>query len=385
MATIQVFDPALCCSTGVCGVDTDQALITFAADVDWAKQNGAQIERFNLAKQPTAFADNAMVKGFLERSGQEALPLILVNGDIALAGRYPNRTELARWAGVNGSRRSAGLMLRRQSLLLRAPMKFLKGAPRFLFFTGKGGVGKTSIACATAIQLAETGRRVLLVSTDPASNVGQVLGVEIGNKITAIPAVSHLFALEIDPEAAAQAYRDRIVGPVRGKLPEAVVKGIEEQLSGACTTEIAAFDEFTALLTDTEITSAYDHIVFDTAPTGHTIRLLQSARRVEWLSRSRKRRRFVPWSARGPRKAARAVQCRRASPRGWSANTSDPRRSRPEFRPARGGAHPWRTDGNRPHPAIPCRQWPFAERRGRARSARQSDLRTRASGLGRHA
>jgi arsenite-transporting ATPase len=154
-------------------------------------------------------------------------------------------------------------------------MKFLEKAPRFLFFTGKGGVGKTSIACATAIQLAETGRRVLLVSTDPASNVGQVFGANIGDKITAIAAVVGLFALEIDPQAAAQAYRDRIVGPVRGKLPEAVVKGIEEQLSGACTTEIAAFDEFTALLTDTVLTSGYDHIVFDTAPTGHTIRLLQ--------------------------------------------------------------------------------------------------------------
>ncbi|MFZ3178927.1 MAG: arsenical pump-driving ATPase [Methylocystis silviterrae] len=154
-------------------------------------------------------------------------------------------------------------------------MKFLEQAPRFLFFTGKGGVGKTSIACATAIELAETGRRVLLVSTDPASNVGQVFGVDIGDKITAIGAVPNLFALEIDPQAAAQAYRDRIVGPVRSKLPEAVVKGIEEQLSGACTTEIAAFDEFTALLTDAAITSAYDHVVFDTAPTGHTIRLLQ--------------------------------------------------------------------------------------------------------------
>ncbi len=100
MTTIQVFDPALCCSTGVCGVETDQALITFAADVDWAKKNGAQIERFNLTQQPLAFADNVTVKNFLERSGQEALPLILVDGDIALAGRYPNRAELARWAGV---------------------------------------------------------------------------------------------------------------------------------------------------------------------------------------------------------------------------------------------------------------------------------------------
>jgi arsenite-transporting ATPase len=154
-------------------------------------------------------------------------------------------------------------------------MKFLEQPPRFLFFTGKGGVGKTSIACATAIQLAEAGRRVLLVSTDPASNVGQVFGGGIGDKVTAISAVAGLFALEIDPQAAAEAYRDRIVGPVRGKLPDAVVKGIEEQLSGACTTEIAAFDEFTALLTDTELTSCFDHIVFDTAPTGHTIRLLQ--------------------------------------------------------------------------------------------------------------
>ena len=154
-------------------------------------------------------------------------------------------------------------------------LKFLDQPPRFLFFTGKGGVGKTSIACATAIQLADAGQRVLLVSTDPASNVGQVFGISIGNHLTAIPAVPGLAALEIDPQAAAQAYRDRIVSPVRGVLPDAVVKGIEEQLSGACTTEIAAFDEFTALLIDSPLTADYDHIIFDTAPTGHTIRLLQ--------------------------------------------------------------------------------------------------------------
>ena len=154
-------------------------------------------------------------------------------------------------------------------------MQFLEALPRFVFFTGKGGVGKTSIACATAIDLAARGRRVLLVSTDPASNVGQVFGVEIGNRITPIPAVPNLSALEIDPQAAAQAYRDRIVGPVRGLLPDSVVKGIEEQLSGACTTEIAAFDEFTELLVDSSLTHDYQHIVFDTAPTGHTIRLLQ--------------------------------------------------------------------------------------------------------------
>jgi len=100
MSTIQIFDPALCCNTGVCGVDVDQQLINFAANVDWAKQNGAQIERFNLAQQPLAFARNAIVSAFLQRSGQEALPLILVDGEVALAGRYPERAELARWASI---------------------------------------------------------------------------------------------------------------------------------------------------------------------------------------------------------------------------------------------------------------------------------------------
>ncbi|MGI9143628.1 MAG: arsenical pump-driving ATPase [Fluviibacter sp.] len=154
-------------------------------------------------------------------------------------------------------------------------MQFMDNPPHFIFFTGKGGVGKTSIACASAVRLADAGRKTLLVSTDPASNVGQVFGAKIGNTITPIPGVPILSALEIDPQAAAQAYRDRIVGPVRGTLPESVVKGIEEQLSGACTTEIAAFDEFTALLIDQDITAKFDHIIFDTAPTGHTIRLLQ--------------------------------------------------------------------------------------------------------------
>ena len=107
MTTIQVFDPALCCSTGVCGVDIDQQLVSFSADVDWAKQNGAQIERFNLAQQPMAFAENAVVKKFLERSGAESLPVILVDGEVALAGRYPNRPELARWAGIDAAQEAS--------------------------------------------------------------------------------------------------------------------------------------------------------------------------------------------------------------------------------------------------------------------------------------
>ena len=154
-------------------------------------------------------------------------------------------------------------------------MKFLESPPRFVLFTGKGGVGKTSIACATALHMARAGKSVLLVSTDPASNVGDVFGVTIGNTVTPIAAVPGLWALEINPEQAAEAYRERIIGPVRGLLPEKDVASITEQLSGSCTTEIASFNEFTALLGDEGAFGQYDHIVFDTAPTGHTLRLLQ--------------------------------------------------------------------------------------------------------------
>ncbi|SFE56186.1 arsenite efflux ATP-binding protein ArsA [Phytobacter palmae] len=154
-------------------------------------------------------------------------------------------------------------------------MKFLQNIPPYLFFTGKGGVGKTSLSCATAIRLAEQGKRVLLVSTDPASNVGQVFDQAIGNTIRPVTAVPGLSALEIDPQEAARQYRARIVDPIKGLLPDDVVNSISEQLSGACTTEIAAFDEFTGLLTDISLLSRFDHIIFDTAPTGHTIRLLQ--------------------------------------------------------------------------------------------------------------
>ena len=153
-------------------------------------------------------------------------------------------------------------------------LEFLKTPPRHLFFTGKGGVGKTSIACACAIALAERGRRVLLVSTDPASNLDEVLGIALATEATAIPSVPGLFALNLDPEAAAHAYRDRMVGPYRGKLPPMYLAQMEEQLSGACTVEIAAFDEFSKLIGDPAATAGFDHVLFDTAPTGHTLRLL---------------------------------------------------------------------------------------------------------------
>src|ERR1017187_3036800 len=160
-------------------------------------------------------------------------------------------------------------------MLLGSGMKVLEAPPRVLVFTGTGGVGKTSVACAAAVHLAGRAKRVLLVSTDPASNVGQVLGVTIGNTITPVDQVPGLSALEINPGQAAEAYRERIIAPVRGLLPDKELAMITEQLSGSCTTEIASFNEFTALLADESLTGRYDHVVFDTAPTGHTIRLLQ--------------------------------------------------------------------------------------------------------------
>ncbi len=153
-------------------------------------------------------------------------------------------------------------------------MDLASGATRHLFFTGKGGVGKTSVACATAVRLADQGRRVLLVSTDPASNLDEVLGTALGSTPTPVAGVAGLSGLNLDPEAAARAYRDRVVGPYRDLLPPAAVRSMEEQLSGACTVEIAAFDEFARLLGDPAATAAFDHVLFDTAPTGHTLRLL---------------------------------------------------------------------------------------------------------------
>lgn len=153
-------------------------------------------------------------------------------------------------------------------------MFVLERPTRNLFFTGKGGVGKTSTSCAVAVALADRGHSVLLVSTDPASNLDEVFGTSLANGPVAIDAVPNLHAMNVDPEAAAAAYRERVVGPFRNLLPADAIASIEEQLAGACTVEIAAFDEFAKLIGDRELAAKYDHIVFDTAPTGHTLRLL---------------------------------------------------------------------------------------------------------------
>ncbi|MCI1954925.1 MAG: arsenical pump-driving ATPase [Oscillospiraceae bacterium] len=146
---------------------------------------------------------------------------------------------------------------------------------KYLFFTGKGGVGKTSIACATAVSLADSGKRVLLISTDPASNLQDVFSMELTNRGTPIPDVPNLIVANLDPIQAAAEYRESVIAPYRGKLPEPAIANMEEQLSGSCTVEIAAFNEFSGFLTDGKVEQKYDYIIFDTAPTGHTLRMLQ--------------------------------------------------------------------------------------------------------------
>jgi arsenite-transporting ATPase len=148
-------------------------------------------------------------------------------------------------------------------------------ATRFVFFTGKGGVGKTTIAAASAVRLADAGQRILLVSTDPASNLADVLGAPAGREHPVpVAGVPGLDVLDLDPQAAAGAYRERVLRPYRGVLPPGELAAFTEQLAGACTVEVAAFDAFARLLTDAGVADRYDHVVFDTAPTGHTLRLL---------------------------------------------------------------------------------------------------------------
>ena len=279
MSKVQVFDPPDVLLHGRVRPPGRSRAVRFAADLEWLKANGVAVERFNLSQEPAAFVGNPVVAQAI-RGRDDALPLLLVDGKIAAQGRYPAR----------GARRAVGVAAPKTKEgpdACRAPaeaapdalggsasspsvaegeMDLVRLATRHLFFTGHMS-GRP--ACATAIGLADAGKRVLLVSTDPASNLDEVLGASLGTRPVAIPGVLSLHALNLDPEAA-RAYRERVVGPYRGLLPPAAVRSMEEQLSGACTVEIAAFDEFARLLGEPAATAEYDHVLFDTAPTGHT-------------------------------------------------------------------------------------------------------------------
>lgn len=146
---------------------------------------------------------------------------------------------------------------------------------KYLFLTGKGGVGKTSTACATAVSLADSGKKVMLISTDPASNLQDVFQTELNNKGVAIHEVPNLVVANLDPIEAAAEYRESVIAPYRGLLPDVALKNMEEQLSGSCTVEIASFNEFSKFITDKELQDEFEYIIFDTAPTGHTLRMLQ--------------------------------------------------------------------------------------------------------------
>jgi arsenite/tail-anchored protein-transporting ATPase len=190
----------------------------------------------------------------IARSGVASTPAVIIDGRIVHSGGLPSQGEVEEW-------------------LASAPMAFLRGRPtRYLFFTGKGGVGKTSLSTAAALMMADAGGRILLVSTDAASNLDEMLGIELRNTPVPVPGAPGLSVLNIDPDTAAESYRQRVLARMGGSATPADRATVREQLSGACTTEIASFDEFASLLS--EASADYDHIVFDTAPTGHTLRLL---------------------------------------------------------------------------------------------------------------
>lgn len=191
--------------------------------------------------------------GEIRRLGVHATPAVIIDGKVVHSGGLPSHAEVQAWLKVG-------------------PLGFLNFPTRHLFFTGKGGVGKTSLSTAAALGLADAGKKVLLVSTDAASNLDEMLGVELRNTPVPVPGAPGLSVLNIDPDTAAESYRQRVLEQMSAGASDDELSIVREQLSGACTTEIASFDEFSSLLSGGA--QDYDHIVFDTAPTGHTLRLL---------------------------------------------------------------------------------------------------------------
>jgi arsenite-transporting ATPase len=217
------------------------------------KSTVAMIER--VAKDIGAHVEITKIedRAEIQRRGIVATPAVMIGGAVVHSGGIPAHETVEAW-------------------LKPQPLELLRHPTRHLFFTGKGGVGKTSLSAAVALHLADAGKRVLLVSTDAASNLDEMLGIELRNTPVAVPGAPNLSVLNIDPDTAAESYRQRVVAQMASDSSDAELSTVREQLSGACTTEIASFDEFASLLSDAD--NRYDHIIFDTAPTGHTLRLL---------------------------------------------------------------------------------------------------------------
>lgn len=276
MKNIEIFEPAMCCSTGLCGVSVDPELLRISTVLNTLKERGIEVKRYNLTNAPMEFVKNKVVSEFVKVYGADRLPVTVVDGELAISGRYPTNEEFTEWLSLPQDLLGKQECCCDGGVLLMEPFALSKlHLTQYLFFTGKGGVGKTSTACAVATSLADSGNRVLLVSTDPASNLQDVFAMELYSKPTPITEVPGLSAANLDPIEAAAEYRESVIAPYRGILPDAAIANMEEQLSGSCTIEIAAFNAFANFITDESIQKSYDHIIFDTAPTGHTLRMLQ--------------------------------------------------------------------------------------------------------------
>ena len=252
-AVVEIFDPPMCCPTGLCGPTLDQTLLDVSEMLLALQAAGVRVERYQMSSNPNAFLNNPDVM-HLVRERQ-----------MAVSAYHRRARPGAQGRSLSGPGRSPG-----------CPEWSSGMTTQFIFFSGKGGVGKTSMACTHAVRYADEGKRTLIVTTDPASNLADVFEQEIGHHVTPITGVPNLWAMEIDSDRATQEYIDRAMAPIRAAFPPQIVQVMEEQMSGPCTAEVAAFDRFTDFLdVPAEDGAAFDVVIFDTAPTGHTIRLLE--------------------------------------------------------------------------------------------------------------